>query len=120
MMHDMLELEEIIRLLPCRLIGGAETVTGVQVHSACVSDMLSEVMAHAPRGCLWITHQSNENIVAIAYFKELAAVLLANSGRLEAEVLEKAAAKNIAILGTEESAYTVAGKLYAMGVRGHR
>jgi hypothetical protein len=116
----MMELDEIIQTLPCRLISGAQTVAGVQVYSACVSDMLSEVMAHVPRGCLWITHQSNENIVAIAYFKELAAVLLANSGKLEAEVLEKAATKNIVILGTDESAYTVAGKLYAMGVRGHR
>ncbi|NLP12081.1 serine kinase [bacterium] len=110
-------LSEIIRTLQLDVLCGLEPSADVEVQSACVSDMLSEVMAHAPRGCLWITHQNNENVVAIGYFKELAAILLPRCGRMEEEVLEKAKAKKIPVFSSAESAFELAGRLYALGLR---
>jgi hypothetical protein len=115
-----MELQEIIASLQLSVLCGTGDKLDGPVHSGCVSDMLSEVMAHAPRDCLWITHQTNENVIAIAYFKELAAILLPNNLTVEEELLEKARVKNIPVLRSSESAYDIAGKLYAMGIRGHR
>jgi hypothetical protein len=115
-----MELQEIIIALQLSVLCGTGDAQRRPVHSGCVSDMLSEVMAHAPRNCLWITHQTNENVVAIAYFKELAAILIPNNLPVEEDLLEKARAKDIPILHSSESAYDIAGKLYAMGIRGRR
>ncbi len=112
-----MHLSEMIHTLQLDDLCGVEPAAGVEVQSVYVSDMLSEVMAHAPRGCLWITHQNNENVVAIGYFKELAAILLPRSGRMEEEVLEKAKAKKIPVLSSTDSAFELAGRLYAMGLR---
>lgn len=114
-----MQLESVITQLSLNILT-ADAPEDLQksVSSGCVSDMLSEVMARAPKGCLWITHQSNENIVAIAYFKELSAILLPNGLLLDAEVLEKASLKKIVVLGSSENAYELAGKLYALGIKG--
>ncbi|OPZ69754.1 MAG: DRTGG domain protein [bacterium ADurb.Bin478] len=112
-----MQLSEIIHTLQLETLCGAEPAVDADVQSAYVSDMLSEVMAHAPRGCLWITHQTNENVIAIGYFKELAAILLPRSGRMEEEVLEKAKAKKIPVLSSAHSAFELAGRLYALGLR---
>jgi hypothetical protein len=112
-------LENVIKELSLvNLSGSAPLELQRTVSSGCVSDMMSEVMARAPKGCLWITHQTNENVVAIAYFKELSAIVLPNGLQLEEEILEKAGLKNIVILGSNENAYELAGKLYALGIRG--
>ena len=116
----MISLQLVIQSLRLQVLSGDECIPTTQVQSACVSDMLSEVMAHAPRGCLWITHQSNENVIAIGYFKELAAILLPNHGTVDEEILEKAKAKNIPVLSSPETAYDLAGQLDAMGLRGRR
>jgi predicted transcriptional regulator len=115
-----MELNAIIQTLHLVTFEVTEASLQKQVSSACVSDMLSEVMSRAPAGGLWITHQNNENVIAIAWFKEVTAVLLANGVTLDEEVLEKARKKNIAVLGSSESAYELAGKLYNLGIRGHR
>jgi hypothetical protein len=112
-------LEQIIKELSLEILTGcAGAELQKTVSCGCVSDMMSEVMARAPKGCLWITHQTNENVVAIAYFKELAAIVLPNGLRLEDEILEKGILKNIIVLASSENAYELAGKLYALGIRG--
>ncbi len=115
-----MELNDIIQALGLQIFDASDVALQRQVTSACVSDMLSEVMSRAPSGGLWITHQNNENVIAIAWFKEVSAVLLANSVTLDEEVLDKAKKKNIAVLGSAETAYELAGKLYNLGIRGHR
>lgn len=117
--HPVMVLEQVIKELSLVNVS-ASAADDLQkaVSCACVSDMMSEVMARAPKGCLWITHQTNENVVAIAYFKELSAIIVPNGLRLEDEILEKSSLKKIVILGSTESAYELAGKLYALGIRG--
>ena len=39
-------------------------------------DLLSDVMANAPDGCIWLTVQTHQNIVPVAVLHEMAAVFL--------------------------------------------
>jgi hypothetical protein len=41
-----------------------------------VSDLLSDVMANAQSGDVWVTLQVHQNIVAVAALKELAAIII--------------------------------------------
>ena len=79
-------------------------------------DLLSDVMANAPRGAVWLTIQSHQNIVAVAVLREIAAVILVNGRVPEEETGAKAEEEGIPILLTPLSAYQMAGKLYEAGI----
>lgn len=92
--------------------GGDGPVTG-----AIVSDLLSYVMAGARAGQVWVTVQGHANVVAVAALAGLAAVVIAAGFQPEDETRDRAAEEGIALYLSGESAFTLAGRLYALGVR---
>jgi len=85
-----------------------------QILGGYVSDLLSDVIANAEEGCLWITVQRHLNIVAVAQLKKLAGIVLSRGSEPDAAVLERAAQEGLFILSTSDDSFTVAGKLYAL------
>lgn len=83
-----------------------------------VSDLLSDVMANAKAGDVWITLQIHQNIVAVATLKELAAIIIIGGRQPEKQTLAKAEEETIPILLSGLSAFEVAGRLYQMGISG--
>jgi len=88
-----------------------------QITGAIFSDILSDVMAHARKGELWITNQTHVNIIAIVFFKSLAGVILPGGLVPEPEAVDKAKQKNIPVLLTPNNAFDIAGQLYLAGLR---
>ena len=89
-----------------------------EVSFACISDILSDVMAKTPKDSIWITNQTHENVIAIAFFKELSAVVFTNGLVPSMESIEKANMKKIALYTCNWNAFDIAGHLYALGLRG--
>ncbi|MCU0539561.1 MAG: DRTGG domain-containing protein [Desulfobacterales bacterium] len=87
-----------------------------EVKGGYCGDLLSEVMASAPQGCVWLTVQGHQNIVAVAVLREMAAVILTGNRRPDEETLRKADQEGIPILIWPQSAYDLAGRLYESGV----
>ena len=108
-------VSDVARELGAGLAGSPDLdrpVTGAQV-----CDLLSHVMARGREGQVWITIQTHSNIVAVATLARLAAIILAHGVQPEEETLMRAADEDLPLLLSAESAYSLAGKLYAMGVR---
>ena len=82
------------------------------------SDLLSDVMANAQDGDVWITMQRHVNIVAVAQLKNLAAIVIVNGRQPEADMVARAAEHGVAVVTTPFPAFDVAGRLYAAGLRG--
>ena len=80
-------------------------------------DLLSEVMANAPVGCVWMTVQGHQNIVAVAVLKEMAAIILTGGQIPDDETLQKAEEEGIPVLLSPDSSYDIAGRLQAGGVK---
>jgi hypothetical protein len=99
-----------------QVVGGAED--GAEVRGGYASDLLSDVIANAAEGSLWITLQKHVNIVAVAHLKGLAGIVLVNGRRPEPETLVRAAQERLPILVTPMSAFDAAGVLHANGIRG--
>ena len=87
------------------------TVTG-----GYAGDLLSDVIANAGAGNVWVTMQVHVNIVAVAVLKELAGIIIVNGRQPEDETVKKAVEEKIPILSSALPAYEVAGKLYFLGV----
>jgi hypothetical protein len=83
-----------------------------EISGAYASDLLSDVMGRARTGEVWITMQTHKNILAVASLKELAAILIVNGGKPEADTIETAEKEGIIVLGTAEKAFHMCGKLY--------
>jgi hypothetical protein len=82
------------------------------------SDLLSDVMANAQKGNVWITLQIHQNIVAVASLNELAGIILINKREPEEDAVKKAEEEHIPILVSDMPAFDLVGRLYELGVRG--
>ena len=108
-------VNELLRHVDLKVAGRGSGL-GRQVTNGYCGDLLSDVMAHAPRGCIWLTVQGHQNIVAVAVLRAIAAIIICGSRPPEEETLKKADAQGIPILLWPGSTYSLAGRLYAMGV----
>jgi hypothetical protein len=88
-----------------------------EVTGGYVSDMLSDVIANAEAGFVWVTFQSHLNIIAVASLKKLSGVILVNSRVPEAETLKKASQENIPVMTSPLPAFELVGRLYTLGLR---
>jgi len=82
------------------------------------SDLLSDVLANAPRGSALVTIQVHINVIAVSVHAGLAAVIFA-SGRVPGEsVREKAVAERIQLYTSKDPTFDIVGRLYRLGLRG--
>ncbi len=89
-----------------------------EVTSGYVSDLLSDVLAHAEEGSIWVTLHIHQNIVAVASHKGLAGIILVQGRQPEKDTLAKAGEEDIPIMVTDLSAFELVGRLYGAGIRG--
>jgi hypothetical protein len=82
-----------------------------------LSDLLSDVLAHASHGMLWITVQTHRNVISCATTKDIGAVLFVCGRKPEPGVVAEADAAGIVLLSTKLAAYEAAGKLWEAGLR---
>jgi predicted transcriptional regulator len=110
-----MQLNEIIDSLGLTVFSGENNLEK-EVTDGIISDMLSDVMAQAQKGSLWVTNQTHENVLAIVFFKSLAGVILPAGLQLDDEAAPKAREKNLVVLQTSLSAFEIVGKLYELGI----
>lgn len=110
-------VKELASILEAEVLAGADCLTGA-VTGGYVSDLLSNVMAQAPAGAVWVTMQAHHNVVAVASLTGLAAVVIAGGVRPDAATVKKAAAEGVVLLATALPAFEAVGRLYTQGVRG--
>ncbi len=110
-----MQVKDIVDSLGLEVYSGEENLEK-EVTGGIISDMLSDVMAQAQKGSLWVTNQTHENVLAIVFFKSLAGVILPGGLQLDEEAAQKAREKNLLVLLTDLSAFEIVGKLYELGI----
>lgn len=108
-----MKLKEIVEKLQLQVLVGQNRLDA-EVTGGYTSDLLSDVMANSKAGNLWITLQTHQNIIAVAKLKDLAGIIIVNNRKPDEETLQKAKEENVPLLCTEEIAYWITGKLFAL------
>ncbi len=108
-------VSDVIEKLGLTVFSGKENLNK-EVTGGVISDILSDVMAQAKKGSLWVTNQTHENVLAIVFFKGLSAVILPGGLRLDEEAAVKAKEKKLPVLLSDMSAFEIVGKLYNLGL----
>ena len=113
-----MKLDRIARELSLTDLTPQGDAAGAEVTSGYASDLLSDVLAHAPAGGVLVTLQVHLNVIAVASHAELAAVIFAGGRRPEQDVLDKAAAEGLALFSAPAGTFDVVGRLYTLGLKG--
>lgn len=109
-------LGEVVKALNLEVRSG-DSEMGRVIHGGYVSDLLSDVIAGAKEGDLWITLQVHQNVVAVAFLNNLAGIVIVGGREPDPDTLKKGEEQGVPIMVTSQSAYEVVGKLYEMGIR---
>ncbi|MFW5786765.1 MAG: DRTGG domain-containing protein [Halanaerobiales bacterium] len=88
-----------------------------KIYGGYCGDLLSNVMAKASKGDLWLTIQSHQNVIAVALLTEVAAVIVVENSNIEERAIERARNKNVNIFKTDLSSYELAGRLFELGIK---
>src|SRR5512136_502810 len=80
-----------------------------------ISDMVSDVMAGAKSGNLWLTVQTHKSIVPAANLVDVSAIVVTSGKEVPQETIDIASKYNIAILSTPLPTFELVGKLYSLG-----
>ena len=91
-----------------------------EIHAGYASDLLSDVLAHAPRQSVLVTMQVHMNVVAVALHAEVAAVVFAAGRRPGDAIRRRATRENLPLYGARASTFDLVGRLYELGLRGKR
>lgn len=115
-----MKLGELATHLGLRNLTPEVDVGATDVTTGYVSDLLSDVLANAPRGGALVTVQVHLNVIAVAVHAELAAVIFALDRVPEDAVVAKAVEEGIALFVSDAPAFELVGRLYQLGLRGTR
>src|SRR5664279_4775151 len=105
-----MQLESIAQKLGLKL--KTKLGAGVEVSSGYASDLLSDVLAKAKNGAIWVTNHKHTNIIGVAVMLNLAAVVIAGGTRPDPGTIEKATEENVPLYTTDLTLYETVGKAY--------
>lgn len=111
----MIKLSDVASKLGLTILAG-DGALDREVTGCYVSDLLSDVMANAEEGQVWVTLQVHLNIVAVSALKDLAGIILVNSRKPLEDTLAKAVEEGLPLLSSSLSTYEISGRLYELGI----
>lgn len=98
-------LKELIEKSGFELLSGT---ADKEINGCYIGDLLSLAMSKVQKDNLWITIQSNINIVAVASLTEAGAIVICEGFSPDENALKKAIEEEITILKSEHSAFEIA------------
>ncbi|MGD9559814.1 MAG: DRTGG domain-containing protein [Oscillospiraceae bacterium] len=110
-------IREIIGILDAEVLTPAPDLDR-DIHSACGSDMMSDVLAFVKDQSLLLTGLTNPQAVRTASMMDICCVMFVRGKRPDAAVTKLASDMHITLLATRYTMYDACGRLYDAGLRG--
>ena len=110
-----MKIKDIITILNAQLLTPQADLEQ-EVHTACGSDMMSDVLAYVKDQSALITGLTNPQVVRTAEMMDMICII--RGKHADDTIVNLAAQRNIAILQTPYSMFTACGMLYQHGLRG--
>ena len=105
-------------LLEAELLCGSESLEE-EVHSACGSDMMSDVLAYVKDQAVMLTGLVNAQVIRTAEMMDMKCIVFVRSKRPSADMIDLAEEHGIAVMTTAKRMYDACGILYSNGLKGN-
>ena len=89
-----------------------------EVHSACGSDMMSDVLAFAKCKCVLLTGLCNPQVIRTAEMMDIVAIIFVRGKMPDEAMMELSEEMEIPLLATPHRMFSACGILYETGLRG--
>lgn len=109
-------INDVIKILDLKVLSGNDLLDR-KVTGGYTGDLLSDVLANAGQGNVWITIQIHPNIIAVASSKELSGIIIGNGRKPAEETLKNAQEEKLPVMTCNLFTYELVGKLYEIGIR---
>ena len=110
-----MKIKEICDLLEAEVICGGEALDN-EVHAACGSDMMSDVLAYVKDQAVLLTGLVNAQVIRTAQMMDMVCVVFVRSKRPTLEMIEIAEENGVVLLATGKRMYEACGTLYVNGL----
>lgn len=110
-----MEIRQIKELLDAELIVGEESLAK-DVHSACGSDMMSDVLAYVKDQAVLLTGLVNAQVIRTAQMMDMICIVFVRSKRPSDDMIELAKDAGITLMTTSKRMYEACGLLYSAGL----
>ncbi len=111
-----MKLRDIVEVLKLDVRTGSSDRLDVEVTGGYASDLMSDVIAGAEEGNLWVTLQTHQNTVAVGVMKSLCGIILVNGREPEKETIQKAEVQGIPLLISTMPTFELVGRLFELGI----
>jgi predicted transcriptional regulator len=92
-------------------------VTETAIDGAFISDMVSDVMAGAQAGNVWVTVQTHKNVIAAANLVDVPAIIIVRGKKVPEDTLQMADKVGVTVFGTDLDSFRIAVRLYEAGIK---
>lgn len=110
-------IKEVQKTLNATLLT-PEADTSKEVHAACGSDMMSDVLAYVKDQAVLVTGLNNPQVVRTADMMDMVCICFVRGKVPDETVLSLARERNIAVMTSSMTMFTACGLLYEAGLRG--
>ena len=111
-----MKMNRVAELLEAEVVCGADRLDG-EVHSACGSDMMSDVLAFVKDQAVLLTGLVNAQVMRTAVMMDMRCIVFVRSKSPTDEMLSLADDLGLVVMKTSKRMYEACGILYADGLR---
>lgn len=110
-------VNDIMGFLDCELICGEDSLS-LEVHTACGSDMMSDVLAYVKEQSILLTGLVNAQVIRTADMMDMLCIVFVRGKHPDEDMISLAKERGIALMTTTHRMFTACGLLWENGLRG--
>lgn len=112
-----MKVKQVCDILDADVICGGDLLD-MEIHSACGSDLMSDVLAFVKDQGILLTGLVNSQVIRTSEMMDIHVIIFVRGKRPDQEMIKLANAKQMVLLCTQEPMYIACGKLYVEGLGG--
>jgi len=112
-----LKVNDIVKALKAEILGEGD-LNNSEVTGGYCGDLLSDCIANASEGSVWVTIHSHPNIIAVAVLVGIPCIVISNFQEIDPQTIEKAKKEKITLLRTSLTSYQTVEVLAGIGIHG--
>ncbi|MEG0168297.1 MAG: DRTGG domain-containing protein [Ruthenibacterium sp.] len=110
-------IQQIIEVLDAQLMTPHANLAR-EVHAACGSDMMSDVLAYVKDQAVLVTGLNNPQVIRTADMMDIVCIVFVRGKKPDEVIIRMAEEREIAVLATTKPMFVTCGILYQNGLHG--
>lgn len=113
-----------MKIITVKYLLGAEVLCGsenleTEIHTACGSDMMSDVLAYVKDQAVLLTGLVNAQVIRTAEMMDMKCIVFVRSKRPSQDMVDLAEESGMVVMTTPRRMYEACGILYSNGLKGN-